>query len=253
MKRQYGWHPSKPDHRDSAYGYALTAMPRAMPKAVDLRGHDNPIYDQMNLGSCVSNGVGDLWEFALRHAGKQHPLPSRLFIYYNGRDFEGSTQYDAGMEVRDGLKALAAYGCCDESLYPYLTDAKTFTQKPPKKVYDAAVKHKAITYHPVYLSLFQMQHCLASGFPLTLGFTVYESFESQAVARTGIVPMPSGHESTVGGHAVVVMGYDNAASHFIVRNSWGTGWGDKGYCYFPYDYLTNYNLASDGWMVRAVR
>ncbi len=95
-----------------------------------------------------------------------------------------------------------------------------------------------------------MRACVAEGFPFVFGFTVYESFESQQVARTGIVPMPGRAERVVGGHAVVGVGYHGAEKRFIVRNSWGTGWGMKGYCTMPYDYLANPNLAEDFWTIR---
>jgi C1A family cysteine protease len=98
-----------------------------------------------------------------------------------------------------------------------------------------------------------MKACLASGYPFIFGFTVYDSFESDAVAKTGIVPMPSKTELVLGGHAVMAVGYDDSKKWFIVRNSWGEDWGDKGYFYIPYDYLTNKNLASDFWTIKLTK
>jgi C1A family cysteine protease len=95
-----------------------------------------------------------------------------------------------------------------------------------------------------------MKACLASGYPIIFGFTVYESFESQQVANTGIVPMPGHHESVLGGHAVLCVGYDDSTQRFIVRNSWGDSWGDKGACYMPYAYLLSRSLASDFWTIK---
>ena len=94
--------------------------------------------------------------------------------------------------------------------------------------------------------------CVASGWPFVFGFTVYESFLSDAVAKTGHVPMPSPAETVEGGHAVVAVGYDDKIQRFIVRNSWGTGWGMKGYCTMPYGYLTDPGLASDFWAIYTV-
>jgi C1A family cysteine protease len=88
--------------------------------------------------------------------------------------------------------------------------------------------------------------------PFAFGFTVYESFESDAVAQTGIVPMPSSNEEVLGGHAVLAVGYDDASTSFIVRNSWGPNWGQKGYYQMPYGYLTNTDLASDFWAIQVV-
>jgi C1A family cysteine protease len=97
-----------------------------------------------------------------------------------------------------------------------------------------------------------MRGCLASGYPFVFGFTVYESFESQDVAKTGVVPMPSPNEQTVGGHAVLAVGYDDSQQRFIVRNSWGPDWGMKGYFTIPYAYLTQSNLSDDFWTIRLI-
>jgi C1A family cysteine protease len=95
-----------------------------------------------------------------------------------------------------------------------------------------------------------MRACLADGYPFVFGFTVYESFESDAVANTGTVPMPKKSERVLGGHAVCAVGYDDAAKRFIVRNSWGLDWGRKGYCTMPYAYLADRNLSDDFWTMR---
>jgi C1A family cysteine protease len=97
-----------------------------------------------------------------------------------------------------------------------------------------------------------MKGCLASGYPFVFGFTVYTSFEGQQVAKTGIVPMPASDEKSVGGHAVMAVGYDDASREFLVRNSWGTDWGLNGYFKMPYSYLTTAKLASDFWTIRGV-
>jgi C1A family cysteine protease len=97
-----------------------------------------------------------------------------------------------------------------------------------------------------------MKGCLASGYPFVFGFSVYESFESPEVLDTGVVPMPSDGEAQLGGHAVLAVGYDDATARFIIRNSWGTSWGDGGYGYMPYAYLTDSDLAADFWTIRVV-
>ena len=99
-----------------------------------------------------------------------------------------------------------------------------------------------------------MQTCLASGQCFVFGISVYDSFESQQVASTGVVPMPNLQtEQLLGGHAVMAIGYNNAQKRLLVRNSWGLDWGLsgnlKGYFTLPYDYVTNPNLASDFWTV----
>ncbi len=99
-----------------------------------------------------------------------------------------------------------------------------------------------------------MRSCLAEGFPFVFGFTVYEAFESATVAKSGVLNMPGPKEKVMGGHAVMGVGYDNAARRFIIRNSWGTDWGQKGYFTMPYDYLSpDKNLSDDFWTVRILQ
>jgi C1A family cysteine protease len=109
-----------------------------------------------------------------------------------------------------------------------------------------------VAYKRVARDLTQMRGCLASGYPFVFGFTVYDSFESAAVAKNGVLNMPGGGEKVVGGHAVLAVGYDDAAQRFRVRNSWGAGWGQKGYFTIPYSYLISASLASDFWMLTTV-
>lgn len=107
-------------------------------------------------------------------------------------------------------------------------------------------------YQRLILDVNTMKGCLASGYPFVFGFTVYASFEDEQVATTGIVPMPASNEKSLGGHAVMAVGYYDATREFLVRNSWGPGWGLKGYFKIPYSYLTIPKLASDFWTIRAV-
>jgi C1A family cysteine protease len=141
-------------------------------------------------------------------------------------------------------------GVCPEPEWVY--DVSKFTQKPPAKCFTDALKTRATSYARVTRTLTQMKGCLASGFPFVFGFSVYESFESEAVAKTGVVPMPAHTEKLLGGHAVLAVGYDDTAGRFIVRNSWGPGWAMDGYFTMPYAYLTDANLSDDFWTVRIV-
>jgi C1A family cysteine protease len=163
---------------------------------------------------------------------------------------EGTVSQDSGAQIRDGIKSVGTLGAPPETDWPY--DIAKFAQKPPTKAY-ADAKHDLVTaYARVAQDLQQMQGCLADGYPFVLGFTVYESFESDAVAQSGVVPMPASGEKVLGGHCVVAVGYDDTQRRFIIRNSWGTGWGMKGYCTMPYEYLLNSHLASDFWTIRSV-
>jgi C1A family cysteine protease len=155
------------------------------------------------------------------------------------------------------MKSVAKLGVCREDpTWPYDADPfppnNKLTQKPSDAAYAEALKYQAIQYQRVPQVLSQMKGCLAAGYPFVFGFTVYESFESQQVAQSGVVPMPHTGEQVLGGHAVLAVGYDDTQQRFIVRNSWGTSWGDKGYCHMPYLYLTDPQLASDIWTLRLI-
>lgn len=248
--QKYGWRRSGPDQRDHKF-IAPTCMLQSLPPIVDLRPDCPAVYDQGNLGSCTANAIGALVEFL--EMKEKHPafVPSRLFIYYNERVLEGTVNQDAGAEIRDGMKVVSTLGAPHESLWWYNVDK--FKQKPNKKVYADALKHKVSEYLKINnTSLDDMKGCLASGYPIVGGFTVYDSFESSNVAKTGVVPMPERRENVLGGHAILVVGYDDIQSRFIVRNSWGTSWGMKGYFTIPYLYFTNPNLADDFWTARLV-
>ena len=245
----YGWVHDLPDARDYAYAAPLTRFPKGLPSSVDLRSECPPVYDQGQLGSCTGNGIAGAIEFDLLKQGKQDFTPARLFIYYNERVMEGTVSQDAGAQVRDGIKSVATVGAPPETDWPY--DIHKFAQKPPAAAYADAKLDLVSSYAAISQVLNQMQGCLAEGYPFVFGFTVYESFESDGVAATGIVPMPASGEKVVGGHCVVAVGYDDSTRTFIIRNSWGTDWGIKGYCTMPYEYLLG-SLADDFWTLRSI-
>ena len=246
---RFGWVPDLPDARDFLYS-APEAILTALPKKVDLRSKMPPVYDQGQLGSCTANAIGAAFEYEQVKGGHVDFMPSRLFIYYNERAMEGTIDTDSGAMIRDGMKSVAKVGVCTEVTWPY--DIARFTEKPPRKAYTEAKKHQALVYRRVLGALHQMQGCLASGYPFVFGFSVYESFMSPTVAKTGEVPLPPRGEQLIGGHAVLAVGYDDKTQRFIVRNSWGTGWGKRGYCTMPYGYLTDPQLARDFWAIYTV-
>ncbi len=255
--RGYGWRPQLPDARDMMYARRLGNLPPAQ----DLRPSMPPVYDQGQLGSCTGNAIAGAMEYERDRQGLVDFIPSRLFVYYNERALEGTVSSDSGAVIRDGIKVVNTEGVCPETLWPY--DIGMFAVKPPKRCYVAATKDKAVRYESIQ-TLGELKDALASNFSVVFGFTVYESFESQAVAQDGVMPLPKKGEAVVGGHAVLAVGYSDTEGHVIVRNSWGSAWGDHGYFYMPYQYLTgskvssdssaisHAHLASDFWAIQAV-
>jgi C1A family cysteine protease len=246
---RYGWQPDLPDHRDFSYA-APRAVLRKLPSKTDLRPACPQVYDQGQLGSCTANAIGAAFEFELMKQRVPDFMPSRLFIYYNERAMEGAVDSDSGAQIRDGIKSVNQLGVCPEKMLPY--DITTFTTKPSRKCYTEALKHQVLSYERVLRNLNQIRGCLADGFPMVFGFSVYESFESEVVAKTGKLNMPKMNEASMGGHAVVAVGYNDAQKRIIVRNSWGSKWGLSGYFTMPYDYLMNDNLSDDFWTIRLV-
>jgi C1A family cysteine protease len=210
INRKYGWAPDLPDYRDHLYSAPQPVLAKLPPKK-DLRSGCPPVYDQGQLGSCTANAISGAIQFEQKKQGVTIFGPSRLFIYYNERDMEGTVNSDAGAQIRDGVKSVATLGVCPETEWPY--DINKFV----------------------------------------FGFTVYDAFESQEVAKTGVLNMPGPKEKVQGGHAVLAVGYDDATQRFTVRNSWGKDWGIKGYFTIPYTYLTTTDLADDFWTIRILK
>ena len=244
---KYGWKPQIPDFRD--HKLELTT-PVNLPAKIDLAvAHSYPApYDQGNLGSCTANAIGAALE--ADQLAQHYPsiwTPSRLYIYYFERAMEGTINQDAGAMIRDGIKVVSTKGAPKESTWPY--DISKFAVEPPQSAITEGMQHEAIAYKAVNQDLNSLKTALYNGFPIVFGISVYESFESESVAKTGVVPMPSHTERCLGGHAILLVGYDVRYKSFKFRNSWGTGWGAGGYGFLPFEYVTNPQLASDFWTI----
>jgi C1A family cysteine protease len=216
-----------------------------LPKVVDLRHKFQVVYDQGELGSCTANALCGLMGY-----DDTTLYGSRLFVYYNERKLENDISQDAGASLSDGVKTLQKYGVCQETEWPY--DITKFATAPPQQCYTDALQHKALRVKNIHNDVTSMKTALAQGYPFVVGIVVYQSFESNTVVQTGMVPMPSSHDQELGGHAVVCVGYDDERKLWIMRNSWGTEWGDAGYFYLPYLYLLDSSLASDLWNIISV-
>lgn len=245
----FGWKPDLPDHRDFKYAPKLNVQ---LPSSINLLRNCPPVYNQGNLGSCTANAIAAAVQFnqIIKNKAWDFP-PSRLFIYYNERVLSGTVKYDSGAYIRTGIKTVNQQGVCKESLWPY--NIGRFTVKPSDPAYKEATLHKTLKYERLdNTRINDLKSCLADGLPFVFGFTVYSYFITNEMAKTGILKMPGPNEKVLGGHAVMCVGYDDAKKMFLIRNSWGTDWGLKGYYWMPYDYVTNRNLCDDFWVIQAI-
>ena len=252
MKRRYGWRPDLPDFRDYDVNQLLAIPSILPPPKIDLRPNVPPIRDQGKEGSCVGHGIRGVAEY-LEYKDKLPKVVelSPAFAYFVARSIEGTTDSDSGASIRDGVKGLVKWGIATEKEFPYKVGG--FKKQPTLAVFKDALTRKATAYYRVTGTgtgrLFNVKLALSSFLPVVFGFSVYDSFESDAVAKTGIVPMPKHTESLQGGHCVAIFGYDDLHQWVICANSWGTRWGDAGFFYLPYAYVTTSKLSSDYWVV----
>lgn len=288
VKRGMGWRPDYPDFRDYtidrgeiapkskalAQEDSLKAMFAKMgvgkpskakqPSSIDLREWCSPVEDQGQIGSCTANaGVAVIEYFEKRAFGK-HIDASRLFLYKVTRNLMKETG-DTGAYLRSTMGALVLFGVPPEEYWPY--NVEDFDVEPPAFCYSFAQNYQAIKYYrldppgtsPEAL-LNRIKANLAAGLPSMFGFTVYTSI-AQADGNSGKIPYPTPGERIEGGHAVAAFGYDDTmkikntnpkgietTGAFLIRNSWGTGWGDGGYGWLPYHYVMT-GLAVDWWSV----
>ncbi len=243
----------KPDEKDLKLKSTLLKAidPKSLPSSIDLRPQFGDILDQGTLGSCVSHSAAYQLRYLLRKMTGKYRDFSRLFIYYNGRVVSKfPLNRDTGLAMRDGFRSISTFGAADEALWPYA--ASQFSVRAPDSVYAAGADKKSIMYFAVSQELNEMKKCLKDGFPISFGLTLYESFMSAPVAATGKIPVPNqAREKRVGGHAMTIVGYQDATQSFIVANQWNKAWGDKGYGYFPYALLLDTKLCGDLWTARA--
>lgn len=274
----YGWKKEPKNKKDYKYSYPSVLT---LPKEVDLRPLCSPVGNQGNLGSCtgwsVARGMREFLQ--IKKYGMSYPSKvaqgrefllepkkvdqfvemSPLWLYYQERLLEGTVHEDAGAYIRDGYKTLAKLGCAKEADWPYAIG--NFANPPSPKADAGAGEFKITSYHRLN-NLRDIKACLAEGYGCSIGFVVRESFEH--IGSDGIMPMPKFWEKRLGGHAVFVVGYKDVPAtmvnffglkawlgggYLIIKNSWGPGFGDKGYVYMPYAYVNIYNV-NDMWTAR---
>jgi C1A family cysteine protease len=256
-----GWIKSKPDPRDMTHPKVLAfwqsfVPAETLPTSVDLRSGCVPVMDQGSLGSCTACAADALCGYRLIKEGHNIFQGSRLATYFWTRLAEGSPNEDSGAEIRDTIKTIADYGLADEKLWPY--DISKFTTKPTQNVVTDAAQRKAITYvlidQPGMSSaeiINAMKQQLAAGNTMEFGTYCYQSIFS--IGPDGMIAPPKKNETPIGGHALHIVGFSDDKKAFLLQNSWGLEWGDKGFGWLPYSYFeTGYQGqpdASDVWVI----
>ena len=223
--------PSLPDNRDLIYKSDKNVTLR---ETVDLRQWDTLVENQSSLGSCSSNALTNAYELIVKQKYPDQFVDlSRLFVYYNTRLEDGTINEDNGIYLRDGLKAMKKYGICAESIWPYILDR--WDDKPTDEAYVDAKKRSILKYEKL-LSTYYITEVLNDNKPVVFGMEIYESFMNLN-KNISIVNLPSKKEKSIGGHAMCMVGYDLQKRLFLAKNSFGTEWGNDGYCWIPFDYL----------------
>jgi C1A family cysteine protease len=249
LMRRYGWIKSPKDDRDYLLKAPSASLVESLPAKVDLRPVPE-VYNQADMNACVAHATVAAMRLTDRKEKTVDTNPSRLYVYYRARQICGDVSKDGGSTLRAGMQAVASYGAPDERDWPYIPQ-NLFVE--PSSQLDEEAKNDVVTaYAAVEQNLELMKSCLVSGYPFVLGVTVFESMESEEVARTGILPMPASNEKRLGGHALCCVGYSDARKSFLIQNSWGTDWGLGGFFWMPYEYVLNDQLVSDFWTIRTI-
>ncbi len=251
-RKVMGYKYAKPKEGSKKYG-STRYKDSDLPSKVDLREHLTRVENQGNTSSCVANAVAGAYEYLAKwHTGEEYDV-SRMFIYYNTRynEVEDAAHIeDSGCYIQDAIASLQEYGACSETTYPF--DEEMVNEEPHQEAYDEAASFLVQETELVPVDLYAWKHCLAEGYPIVFGISLFNSFDSHK--KKGLVPMPSQTEASReshGGHAMLCVGYSDKDKVFIVRNSWGEDWGDSGYCYIPYDYLMNTEFNDgDSWIIK---
>jgi hypothetical protein len=229
--------------------YRTTFKAGSIPDKVDLRQYCTAVEDQGQLGSCTANATVGAMEYLYKKRDGQSVDLSRLFTYYNSRRMRGTTNQDTGAYISDATASILAFGVCREDIWPY--DIRTFANEPSQQAYQEAMMHEAIQYARVEGGEGSVA-ALAAGFPVVFGTRIPERCYQEAASNGGSFPIASDEEiinNQGGGHCMLIVGYDKPKQVFIVRNSWGQDWGDRGYCYIPFELMVKCSPPTGFWII----
>ena len=222
----------------------------SLPTSVDLRSDFTPIRDQQNLGSCTAFAVVAAYEYLVKRDQNKLVDLSELFAYQSARRrmLEEQRAKDEGTSIYDMVKGMGEDGICLEELHPYVTEN---LPEPSQEAIDDAQSRKITKALNVECKLHDLKSALSQGYPVVISLRLFESFSQ----TTGFVPRPTDEERQLeehGHHAMIICGYSDQERVFIVRNSWGKRFGDKGYCYIPYSYITDPELMQQACIITEI-
>ncbi|MGZ4864911.1 MAG: C1 family peptidase [Halobacteriota archaeon] len=277
--KDMGWLPDTPDFRDytpktksvatllerTGVLRGVSRAPENLPPSVDLRQWCSTVDDQGWLGSCTANAGVGLLEYFERKAFNKFTDASRRFLYKITRNMMGVTG-DTGAFPRNTMEAMTLVGVPPEWYWPYTDQSPDFDIEPPGWVYSIAERFEAVQYYslsaacvPGDMLLQDVKTWLAGGLPLMFGFPVFHRVLVQSKTNGGRFPFPCADtDFFVGGHAIDVVGYDDdlkianidcgleTRGALLIRNSWGTEWGELGYGWLPYEYVVQ-GMTDDWW------
>ena len=251
-KYTYTYKKEPEDERDLKFKLEVKLIElNNLPLKVDLRttGFIPPILDQLMLNACVAAATCNALMYCLKKEKATVFKPSRLYMYYFCRFIENTVNQDAGCYIRTAMQEIQTYGACNESLWPYYISR--YKIRPSNTAVRDALTHvKGFKYMSLDHDIIQIKTALAMGYPIMFGIAGYESFESDDALSTGNIPIPNVEtEMFLGGHAILLIGYDDDTKLCTFMNSWGTGVGQKGYFTIPYEYVSSHGLAFDFWCI----
>jgi C1A family cysteine protease len=230
------WH-----FEDAVAAGALGAV-AALPRSVDLRASWWAIEDQEDTGSCVGWATAEgVVRYQMTKAGKLKRTEqlSPRFVWMSSKETDEFTARpesfveEAGTSLKSAMDIVRKYGAVKMSLLPFHVETKMFIGSE-NTFYAAAAQMKVASYFNLEKDLNKWKSWLASTGPILAGLSVDATWDSAASTQGNLdTYQPS---TARGGHAIAIVGY-TAAGRFIIRNSWGTAWGDKGFGYATPEYI----------------
>jgi hypothetical protein len=221
---------------------------KPIPDKVDLRSKCTPVENQGQIGSCTANAAVGALEYHFICRDGHSPDLSRMFVYFNSRRLQGDIQTDSGATIPQAMASVLAYGACQEQIWPY--DPQLFAQLPTQQAYADAKQFEAVQYARVEGQKARLS-ALAEGLPIVFGIWLPERCYKEA-ATTGVIPQLTEEEkraAPAGGHAMLIVGYDRHEQMYIVRNSWGINYGDRGYLRIPFNIMEENSAPDQFWVI----